>query len=239
VQDELVALQELQRLDLENLELRKQLTAIPEELDTLRSDVARVSELLDRERQRLAETEKWRSDRERDVLLKNELMMKSKAKLQSARNEKESKAAQREIDAIRKSIQDCEQEALEGMEVIEQYRKAIAEHGAEFGELERHLALREQEAKDQMAGIEGHLEAWESRRSELTKQVSLPLLGKYERIHKRMGLAVVEVQGGFCKGCNMELLPQAYIELQRGGRLIQCTNCNRILFLLGEPPASA
>lgn len=235
MQDELVALQELQRLDLENLELRNQLAAIPEELDTLRGDVSRVSELLERERQRLAETEKWRLDREREVLIKNELMMKSRAKLQNARNEKESKAAQREIDAIRKAIQDCEHEALEVMEVIEQYRKAIAEHGAEFGELERHLAVREQEAKDQATGIEDRLKAWENRRSELTRKVSPPLLGKYERIHKRIGLAVVEVQGGCCKGCHMELLPQAHIELQRGGRLVQCSNCNRILFLSSEP----
>jgi hypothetical protein len=239
VQDELVALRELQQLDLEHLELRQQLTIIPEELDSLRGDVARVSDLLERERQRLAEAEKWRLDREREVQLKNELMQKSKAKLQGARNEKESKAAQREIDAIRKAIQDCEQEAIEVMEVVEQYRKAIGEHTAEFGELEQHLADREAEAREQLVGIQDRLKLWEEKRTAIATRIPAPILRQYERIQKRLGLAVAEVQGGYCKGCNMEMLPQAYIELQRGGRLIQCANCNRILYLAEEPPAGA
>jgi len=237
VQDELVALQELQRLDLDNLELRKRLATIPEELEALRADVSRVGELLDRERQRLGEAEKMRVDREREVLLKNELMMKSKAKLQGARNERESKAAQREIDAIRKSIQEYEQEVLEVIEVIEQYGKSISEHGAEFSELEGHLAAREQESLEEMAGIKERLKDWESQRTELTSRVPPQTLRRYERIHSRLGLAVAEVQNGFCKGCNMEMLPQAYIELQRGGKLVQCANCSRILFLREAPPS--
>ena len=235
MQDELVALQDLQSLDLENLELRKRLGAIPGELEALRGDVNRVSELLERERQRLADAEKWRLDREREIALKNELMQKSRTKLQGARNEKESKAAQREIDAIRKSIQDCEQEALEVMEVVEQYRKAITGHAAEFAELELHLQSREREAGEEMAGIEARIEEWEARRAGLAARVPPPILRRYERIQQRLGLAVAEVEGGYCKGCNMELLPQAYIELQRGDKLVQCSNCNRILYLRVEP----
>lgn len=235
VQDELVALQDLQRLDLDNLELRRQFNAIPEELDALRGDVSRVGELLERERLRLAEAEKWRADREREIAIKNELMQKSRNKLQGARNEKESKAAQREIDTIRKLIQDCEQEALEVMEVVEQYHKAISVHAAEFAELERHLRDRERIAEEQMAEVGRRLEELEARRGELADRVPAPMLRRYERIQKRLSLAVAEVQGGFCKGCNMELLPQAFIELQRGEELVQCSNCNRILCLAAEP----
>ena len=235
MQQQLAALEELQRLDLDNLELRKELASIPESVEEMRGDVARVGALLDREKERLAEAEQWRSDREKEIALQNDLMGKSKAKLQAARNEKESKAAQREIDTIRKTIQEREKEAIEVMEAIEQYRRAIDEHTGEFEELEQHLAASEKEAEGRLAEVRERMGRFESQREELKARVPERLLRLYERIHKRLGMAVAEVTDGFCTGCNMEMMPQAFIELQRGDKLIQCANCHRIL-VFKRPP---
>jgi len=136
LKSDLAALEELQSLDLEILEQKNELEEIPRNLEEMRADVDRIRELLERERQRLEEAEQWRIDRETQVVLHNELLNKSKAKLQAARNEKENKAAQREIDSIRKTIQEREEEAIKVMEAIDQYRGAIAEHEQEFSELE-------------------------------------------------------------------------------------------------------
>jgi len=229
VRNDLAALEELQNLDLENLELRNELGSIPETIEETRSNVSHIAEILERERQRLKESEEWRQDREREVSLQNEMLTKSKAKLQAARNEKENKAAQREIDTIRKIIQEREKEAIEVMEAIEQYRVAIEEHTREFGELEAHLKATEEEGKARVDQVEKKIGETASLRAELASKVPRQLLGKYERIHKRLGVALVEVVDGGCTGCNMHLPPQMYNELQRGDQIFNCPQCYRIL----------
>jgi predicted nucleic acid-binding Zn-ribbon protein len=239
VQEELAALEELQNLDLENLELRNELESIPHNIEEMRNDVAHVGEILERERQRLTEAEEWRRDREREIEIQNELLAKSKAKLQAARNEKESKAAQREIDTIRRTIQEREKEALEVMEAIDSYRTAIEEHTTEFAELEAHLEATEKEGQTRMARVEKEIDLTGSRRAELSSRVPERLLRMYERIHKRLGLALVECIDGHCTGCNMELMPQMYVELQRRDKIISCPSCNRILVFKGKDKAAA
>ena len=234
MKEQLAALEELQNLDLENLTLREELTNIPQNIEEMREDVEKVGEILERERERLSEAESWRRDREREIELQNDLLMKSKAKLQSARNEKENKAAQREIDTIRRTIQEREKEALEVLEAIDQYRAAIDEHTAEFAELQGHLTATEEEGARRMAEVEQQLGETDARRRELAERVPRDLLRLYERIHKRLGRAMVEAVDGHCTGCNMELLPQTYNELQRGDKLFNCPNCFRILVFKGN-----
>lgn len=226
---DLAALLELQKLDLDNLELRKTLQGIPESIEETRRNVAHIGEILEKERQRVADAEAWRRERERDVEIQNELLGKSKAKLQAARNEKENKAAQREIDTIRHTIQDREKEVLQVMEALEQYRVAIEDHSREFAELEVHLKAVEDEGRVKMAEVERKIGETGAKRTELASHVSAPLLRQYERLHKRIGVAVVEAADGKCTGCHMNLPPQQYNELMRGDKLFTCPACVRIL----------
>jgi len=228
IQD-LAALLELQRLDLDNLELRKTLQGIPENIEETRRNVAHIGEILEKERQRVTDAEAWRRERERDVEIQSELLGKSKAKLQTARNEKENKAAQREIDTIRRTIQDREKEVLQVMEAIEQYRVAIEDHSREFAELEVHLKAVEDEGSVKMAEVEQKIGETGTQRAELASHVSPPLLRQYERLHQRIGVAVVEAAGGKCTGCHMNLPAQQYNELIRGEKLFTCPACVRIL----------
>ncbi|MCP4678651.1 MAG: hypothetical protein GY854_24690 [Deltaproteobacteria bacterium] len=228
--DELVSLEELQTLDLEVLEKRKELRAIPENLEAMRSDVAHVGDILEREKNRLEEAVVWREQREKDVALQNELLAKSKAKIQAARNEKELKAGQREVDTIRKNIQEREEEALKMMEAIEQYRAAIKEHNSEFAELEKQLEESEQAGQTRMREMEIEIAKTDAHRNVLVERVPEKTYRLYQRIQKRLGSAVVEAEDGHCTGCNIGILPQMYNEIQRGDKIYQCANCFRILF---------
>ena len=110
--DELAALEELQTLDLTVLKHRNELLEIPKNLEEMRADVAHVGEILQKEKARLEEAEQWRKDREKEITSHADAVNRSKSKLMSARNEKESKASQREIDTFRKVIQEREEESL-------------------------------------------------------------------------------------------------------------------------------
>ncbi len=227
--NELASLEELQTLDSGTLDHRNELVTIPENLEAMRGDVAHVGEILEREKERLTEAEQWRLDREKGIASQNELLIKSKAKLQVARNEKENQAAQREIDTIRKTIQEREEETLKVMEAIEQYRVAIDKHTSEFAELEKQLADSEEEAEARMAELKADIAKTEARRAEIASRIPEKTMRLYDRIQKRLGQAVVEAVDGHCAGCNIGILAQMYNELQRGDKLYQCPNCYRIL----------
>ena len=235
--NELSSLIKLQEVDLQTLEIRTQLEAIPKELDAMRTDVQNVGDILEREMGRLAEAEEWRVEREKEIAFQTELLTKSKVKLQASRNEKEHSAAQREIDTIRKNIQEREEEAFKVLEAMEHYRTAIDEHGKEFAELEQHLNEREEESRKKMAELEESIARTSGNRSELASKVPQRTLRLYERIHKRLGKAVVDVENGSCTGCYIALPPQLHNEVLKGDKLFQCPICHRIVVCReqGEP----
>jgi predicted nucleic acid-binding Zn-ribbon protein len=229
VQQELASLEKLQQLDLKNFEIRKELEDIPQEIEETRKNVEHVRIILEKEKARLNEAESWYAQREKEIALQNDMLVKSKSKLSAAQNERETKAAQREIDTIRKHIQDSEKEMLELMEAIDQYRIAINEHTGEFAKLEEHLAETEAAGKKRLDDAEAQIAKTKEERQRLAEKVPTRILRQYERIHKRLGRALVEVVDGNCTGCNISLLPQLYNELQRGEKIFSCPSCSRIL----------
>jgi predicted nucleic acid-binding Zn-ribbon protein len=44
------------------------------------------------------------------------------------------------------------------------------------------------------------------------------------------GIAVTEVKGEVCQGCNMNIPPQLYVEIKSNEEIIQCPQCHRILY---------
>ena len=88
-----------------------------------------------------------------------------------------------------------------------------------------------------MQEIEANIGTTEARRKELVDRVPKQICRLYERIHKRLGRAVVEVLEGHCSGCNLDVPPQMYNEIQRGDKIHQCPYCFRILFFKAKPEA--
>ncbi len=234
INKDLITLEKLQEIDCEVNEEAAKLKEIPAKVNELRSDVNRVRDLLDRERQRLSELETWHTDHEREVGLQNDLLAKSKNKAAQGRNERELKAAQREMEVIRKAMQDRETEILELMQAIEQFRGAIAEHEKEFADLEEHLRTEEREAETRMAEVESRIAARRGGREAILKDIPPPLRSIYERIGRRVDRVLVEVNGDHCTGCHMQVEPQRLIEIQKGEKIIQCQLCNRILFIRND-----
>ena len=57
MKSELAALEELQSLDLKTLDLQNELDGIPENLEAMRAEVAYISSLMDKEKERFNEAE--------------------------------------------------------------------------------------------------------------------------------------------------------------------------------------
>jgi predicted nucleic acid-binding Zn-ribbon protein len=78
-----------------------------------------------------------------------------------------------------------------------------------------------------------------ARRQSIASQLANDLISRYELIFaRRGGTAVVEVSGGICQGCYMNIPPQLGNEIIKSEKLHLCPSCNRILYVkpsAGQP----
>ncbi len=103
-------------------------------------------------------------------------------------------------------------------------RVRIAKARKEYDELK---ATVEKERADAQESLKTAKEA----AAALAKAVDPQLLEAYRQVKRNHALAVVEVVGNKCSGCNMEL-PAVADRRLREQELVECDNCGRILYLL-------
>lgn len=230
-------LSELQTIDLEVFRIDTQLRALPDKVADLKTHLDRIYGIIDREKKQLTEDDRYLNELQQEVQLQTELLSKSKGKLAGARNEREVNAAQREIDMIKGAVQIREKEILQLMETVETLKKSIAAKEEQFHELEEGFKSREAETRAQVEAIEAERAAHVAKRAAIEKRVPRETLALYDRIRRRKPQAMVEVIGGNCQGCHLQIPPQIFNEVQRGERVLQCPNCTRIIYWRPVKPA--
>jgi predicted nucleic acid-binding Zn-ribbon protein len=230
LKDQLVLLEELQRHDARLQEYDATLKVLPEKLQALRNDLAKVEALLERERASLAEIEAFHRDLDSQLKSDEGNVAKSKAKLSQVRGGKDFSAVQREVEVTRKMIGEREEELLKLMSAIEASKKSIAEHEKDVAELRAHVAAEDASTSAKIAEIQERTAGERAERDVIAKKVRPDVLKRYGTIRIRRGLAVVPVIRGTCQGCHMTIPPQLYNHLQRGNTLESCPSCNRIIY---------
>ena len=74
----------------------------------------------------------------------------------------------------------------------------------------------------------GELEAQRAKAKELMDQVDPKLLEEYETIKKHISPPVARLTHGQCSGCNTSL-PSAILSRIKGGTLVECETCGRMI----------
>jgi len=79
--------------------------------------------------------------------------------------------------------------------------------------------------------IEGELARLTGERAAHAKQVDARSLATYEQLLKgRRGIAVAPMSGSICGACHVRLRPAVEQVVRRNDGLVQCDNCQRILY---------
>jgi len=230
LKDQLILLEELQQHDARLQEIEAALSAIPAKLKAMQGDLKRVEDLLAQERAQLAETERYRGEQESALRNEEQLTQRAKIKLQAVKNTKEYMATQRELEATRKMAQEREEEVLKLMAAIEEFKKNIAAHEADVNVIRDAVAKEEAAGQAEVAGLSEQVAQARREREEIARQVRPEVMRRYASIRLKRGLAVVAVVGGTCQGCHMNIPPQLFNVLQRGGSIETCPNCHRIVY---------
>jgi predicted nucleic acid-binding Zn-ribbon protein len=235
---ELSQLIDLHELDKEIAQVDQQLNHLPKELEALAQQLeSRQSELATK-LQELEELQKQRREAEAEVEDLEEGIKESRKRLLAIKKDLEYKAMLKEIGFKEDQRDHKETRVLELLEAIEAHTGLTGELEQEIEAERNALSQQETEVAAQVAKLGEERAKLETKRVGLRQGLPAALLKRYEFINQRRnGGAVAEVRHGVCTGCHMNILPQQFIDLQKGEEILQCPHCQRILYWLGEEEA--
>ncbi len=237
LRDQIANLEALAAIDAELRRLDDQLSEERATLANLKSELRKLDEKLITDRASVAEMDKTRSELTTEVRQMTAQIERSREKLSRSRNERESNAAQRELEELRKLQRDREDEMNKLSTLSDAARKTIEETEAQQKKIADELGGRESDISKKLAEAMQERDAKAVERAKLAATVQPMTLRRYEQVRKRKGNAIAKTIDGTCLSCHMRLPPMLFQKLMRGDAFEQCPSCARILYY--EPPADA
>jgi len=180
-----------------------------------------------------AHSEKEKLRQEKDRVLQNEgkKAMDKRMRMNRIKNIKELQALQREIDQIKQSNGELEDELIKIMEELDGIKSAIKSKEEELVKIQDEWRHKQEQMRSQISGIDQAVSEASTRRQSIASQVTGDLISRYELLFaRRGGTAVVEVAGGICQGCYMNIPPQLWNEIIKSDKVNLCPSCQRILY---------
>jgi predicted nucleic acid-binding Zn-ribbon protein len=178
-----------------------------------------------------SEKEKQRQEKDRVLQDEGKKTMERRMRMNRIKNAKELQALQREIDLIKQSNSELEEELIALMEAIDAIKADMQAKQEEMAQMQQEWQKKQEEMQAQISGIDLAVSEAASRRKTIASQVAGDLISRYELIFaRRGGTAVVEVAGGICQGCYMNIPPQLWNEIIKSEKVTLCPSCQRILY---------
>jgi len=224
-------LYQLQEVDLEIESAERALARVISQIGAS-GEVAKVRQQLEQEQKRLEELKhqqqsaEWEID---DVVTKlstaEETLFSGRVK-----NPKELTNLQHEVDMLKTQRDHLEEKALEVIERVEQSEASLLEISGRLETLTAEWQRQQEQLSDERGRLKSLLAELGSKRQLLAGEIEPQAVEFYQGLKKDKGTAVARVEQGICRGCRISL-PTTELQQARGGNLVQCSSCGRILFL--------
>lgn len=232
------SLRALQDVDQHRIDAEKEHNAITQRVQHLAELVAELEREQADKRDKLREAERWYKERDRELKEDNDKIKRAQARLNAVSKQKEHAAVQREIEGLRRSNQQKEEEILKLLAVMEEFKAAVAEEENKLDLMRQDLANEESSSVERVAELDRKLGNLATSHKDYEANIPVEILRRYKRIQKAwLGMAVVPVDAkGSCDGCHRRLPPQLYNTLLRNDALHTCPYCNRFIYVeITEP----
>jgi hypothetical protein len=239
IPEQIRALERLAQIDAELKGLQEQLAQERSTLDGLRSGIAKLDEKLAANRTSLSTMDKTRGELVQDVRNMTQQLEHSREKLLRSRTERESNAAQRELEELRKLVRDREDEIGKISTEAESQRVQLEATEGDHGKLVAELGAREGDINLKVGEVSSKEQEKQTERAAALKLLPPQLYRRYDMIRLKRGTALSQTSDGTCNACHMALPPQLFHRLRREPILEQCPSCNRIIYFVAPQPAAA
>ena len=231
MQEKIMALYELQKIDSKIDEINKVKGELPLEVQDLEDEMAGMKTRIEHINAEIEELNTLTKQRKREVDQAKIMIGNYKEQQNNVRNN-------REFDAITKEIEYQELEIELAEKRLKEYAAGVKVKKAQLEEAE---ALSKERTADlgakkaELEGIEAEtaplVAEYAAQGERVKEKIDERLLAAYDRIRRnvRNGLAVVTVKRDACGGCFNRIPPQRQVDIRQGKKIIICEYCGRIL----------
>lgn len=238
MQEKILALYELQKVDSKIDQINKVKGELPLEVQDLEDEMAGMKTRIDHINAEIEELNALTKQRKREMDQAKIMIGNYKEQQNNVRNN-------REFDAITKEIEYQELEIELAEKRLKEYAAGIKAKKLQLEEAENLSKDRAADLaakKSELEGIEAEtapqVAEYEAQRQQVQVKIDERLLAAYDRIRRnvRNGLAVVTVKRDACGGCFNRIPPQRQVDIRQGKKIIVCEYCGRIL--VADPEAA-
>ena len=231
MQEKILALYELQKIDSKIDGINKVKGELPLEVQDLEDEMAGMKTRIEHINAEIEELNSLTKQRKREVDQAKIMIGNYKEQQNNVRNN-------REYDAISKEIEYQELEIELAEKRLKEYAAGIKAKKLQLEEAEGLVEGRAadlQAKKAELDGIEAEtapqVAEYEAQEARAKEKIDERLLAAYERIRRnvRNGLAVVTVKRDACGGCFNRIPAQRQVEVKLHKKVVVCEYCGRIL----------
>ena len=145
-------------------------------------------------------------------------------------NSKELGSLQQETAELKKRRSVFDDKSLGLMDELEALRKAIDSSKDELAKLQTLWQMQQKQFVVELMQLKAAQAVHETNRQQISALIDADTLFTYQELKIRKGLAVAKVEQGICQGCRITL-PNTDLQRARGGGVVRCSSCGRIIFL--------
>jgi predicted nucleic acid-binding Zn-ribbon protein len=239
IREQIAFLEELSAIDADLRRLDEQLEKHQKGLSGMRSEVLALDERLKADRDTLLQMEKTRGELSTEIRQMTQQIERSREKLGRSRNERESNAAQREVEELRKLHRDREQDLERLSGAAGQARTAIADAEAKRAALAGELEGTQAGIVTMIGELEAERQERQEARTRVVAKIPPTLVRRYDSIRTRRPMAIAKTHDGTCLGCHLSVPPMMFQKMRRQEEFEQCPYCRRLLYYVPSEVASA
>jgi hypothetical protein len=222
---------ELQNIDLETTRIRLFLGNIPPRINQLEARLNEFEQAIIEKEFIISELKKEYRSLESDTQMNQDRIRKNNERLVSVKTNKEYHAILKENEELNRKNSGVEDEMLKKLDFLDEEEKSVLESRSELEKMksqaiEERESLNKEEEKEKKK-LDSLLSSWE----EISSKVDLEVMKRFNLAKGQTnGNGVAAVVESVCQGCNMNIPPQMYNELQRCNSLELCPWCHRIIY---------
>ena len=231
MQEKILALYELQKIDSQVDEINKVKGELPLEVQDLEDEIEGLNTRIENINAEIEEFNSLTKQRKREIDQAKIQISHYKEQQNNVRNNREFDAITKEIEYQELEIELAEKRLKEYSVAIKNKKAQLESAEAVASERNVDLAAKKSELESIEAETADQVAALEAKADKAKVKIDERLLAAYNRIRRsvRNGLAVVTVKRDACGGCFNRIPPQRQADIRLGKKLIVCEYCGRIL----------
>ena len=231
MREDIKALIEMQKVDTDIAKKAAIIEAIPKKVSSVEQPLREARFLYEKAKQRYETHVKKKKEKEGLLDEIHEKIKKLKGRTSEIKTNREYQAHLKEIESVESEQRGVEDEVLFLMETADAVQKELKTDEAKVRSEEEKIEVFKKQLKEEVIETEKELDALKIQREQLTKGIEEELYRLYvQLLETKKGLAVVETRDEVCQGCYMNIPPQLFVEIKKNEKIIQCPQCNRVLY---------